>query len=522
MVIFDASDDLKDEAGGAIPVAQYVRMSTDHQRYSTANQEAAIAEYASLHGMSIIQTYGDEGKSGLALEGRDSLRRLLKDVESGQARFKAILVYDVSRWGRFQNSDESAHYEYLCTQAGIRVIYVAEPFENDGTPLTTIIKSVKRSMAAEYSRELSTKVFAGQCRLVKLGFHQGGSPGFGLRRCLIDDQRRVKAELTRGEHKSIQTDRVVLVPGPSEEVFIVQRIYRDFIERGLSERDIADALNRSGILTDLGRLWTRGTVHQVLTNEKYIGNNVYNRTSGKLKTPLVRNLPERWVRCEGAFQGVISIEFFKRAREIILARSHRFDDAQMLKMLEELLGRLGTVSGIVIDEQEGMPSSSAYQARFGGLLRAYELIGYRPGRDFRYIEVNRHLRAWRPSVVDKVVATLQRMGGSVSKNPASGLFLINEEWTLCIVLARCEQSPSGTRRWTIRFDEELKPDITVAVRMDSTNQDAHDYYVIPRLDTALWPRKLHEDNQGLIDSYRFDSLEILSELAAREKWEMAL
>lgn len=521
MAIFDANDDLKSKAGCMLPVAQYVRMSTDHQRYSTANQEAAIAEYAAQHGMRIIQIYRDEGKSGLVLEGRDSLCRLLNDIGSGKAAFKAILVYDISRWGRFQNSDESAHYEYLCTQAGIRVIYVAEPFENDGTPLTTIIKSVKRSMAAEYSRELSTKVFAGQCRLVKLGFHQGGSPGFGLRRCLIDDQCRVKSELTRGEHKSIQTDRVVLVPGPTEEVAIVQRIYRDFIEQGLSERDISDALNRSGILTDLGRLWTRGTVHQVLTNEKYIGNNVYNRTSGKLKTASVRNPPERWVRCDGAFQGVISVESFKRAREIILERSHRFDDAQMLRMLEELLRRLGAISGIVIDEQEEMPSSSAYQIRFGGLLRAYELIGYRPGRDFRYIEVNRRLRAWRPTVVDKVLKTLGRMGGTVTQGPLSSLFIVNGEWSLCIVLARCVRNHSGSKRWTIRFDTEQKPDVTVAVRMNSTNQDVRDYYIISRLDTALWPRKLCEENQGLIDSYRFDSLDILSELAAREKWEMA-
>jgi hypothetical protein len=35
-------------------------------------------------------------------------------VESGAASFDVILVYDVSRWGRFQDADESAYYEYLC------------------------------------------------------------------------------------------------------------------------------------------------------------------------------------------------------------------------------------------------------------------------------------------------------------------------------------------------------------------------------------------------------------------------
>src|SRR6185436_18360620 len=108
------------------------------------------------------------------------------DVEAGEADFTTILVYDVSRWGRFQDADESAYYEYICKRAGISVHYCAEQFDNYGSPLSTIVKGVKRAMAGEYSRELSTKVFAGQCRLIELGFRQGGPPGFGLRRCLID------------------------------------------------------------------------------------------------------------------------------------------------------------------------------------------------------------------------------------------------------------------------------------------------------------------------------------------------
>jgi len=135
-------------------------------------------------------------------------------VQSGQAGFKAILVYDVSRWGRFQDADESAYYEYICKRKGISVAYVAEQFENDGSPVSTIVKGVKRAMAGEYSRELSAKVFAGQCRLIELGFRQGGPAGFGLRRVLIDQSGTIKATLKPGEHKSLQTDRVILVrPG---------------------------------------------------------------------------------------------------------------------------------------------------------------------------------------------------------------------------------------------------------------------------------------------------------------------
>src|SRR3546814_10444287 len=124
-------------------------------------------------------------------------------------------------------------------------------------------------MASEYSRELSAKVFAGQGRLIEKGFRQGGPAGFGLRRTLIDEHGAEKGVLRRGEHKSIQTDSVILAPGPWEEVAIVREVYRAFVHDGCSEQDIADELNSRGLPTDLGRPWTRGTVHRLLINEKY-------------------------------------------------------------------------------------------------------------------------------------------------------------------------------------------------------------------------------------------------------------
>jgi DNA invertase Pin-like site-specific DNA recombinase len=178
-----------------IRAAEYVRMSTDLQQYSTENQSDKIREYAANRGIKIVRTYADAGKSGLNIGNRLSLQQLIKDVDSGAADFNLVLVYDVSRWGRFQDADEAAYYEYILKRKGIHVQYVAEQFENDGSPVSTIVKGVKRAMAGEYSRELSTKVFAGQCRLIELGFRQGGPAGFGLRRVLIDQSGSVKGEL---------------------------------------------------------------------------------------------------------------------------------------------------------------------------------------------------------------------------------------------------------------------------------------------------------------------------------------
>lgn len=130
-------------------------------------------------------------------------------------------------------------------------------------------------MAGEYSRELSVKVFAGQCPLIELRFRQGGAAGFGLRRVLVNERGEIKGELKRGEHKSLQTDRVILMLGPDEEVAWVNKMYHWLIEEDLFFCEIADRLNEEGVTTDLDQPWNSGTVRTILTNEKYIGNNVY-------------------------------------------------------------------------------------------------------------------------------------------------------------------------------------------------------------------------------------------------------
>jgi DNA invertase Pin-like site-specific DNA recombinase len=199
---------------GEVPVNQsnanraalYVRASTEHQNYSTQHQEAALRDYAATHEFDVTKVYRDEGRSGLTLEGRHGLLQLLSDVQSGKTDFCAVLVYDVSRWGRFQDIDESAYYEYACRRSGISVAYCAEPFANDGSPLATVLKALKRAMAAEYSRELSGKVFQAQCRFTKAGFKQGGTAGYGLRRMAVSATGEPRRILQQGERKSAPTD----------------------------------------------------------------------------------------------------------------------------------------------------------------------------------------------------------------------------------------------------------------------------------------------------------------------------
>ncbi|WP_426052171.1 recombinase family protein [Brevundimonas sp. SL161] len=499
-----------------IRAVQYVRMSTEHQKYSTENQAEIIACYAEARGMGIVKTYADAGKSGLRLEGRVALQQLLADVRSGAANFTVILVYDVSRWGRFQDTDESAYHEFICREAGITIQYCAEQFENDGSLSATIIKSMKRAMAGEYSRELSAKVFTGQCRLITLGFRQGGAAGFGLRRRLVDDRGETKAELNRGEQKSLQTDRVILTPGPPEEVELVRRLYRMFVVQRRTESEIAAALNAEGWLTDLGRRWTRGVVHQILTNEKYVGNNVYNRISYKLKARRVTNTPDMWVRADGVFEGIVDRDFFEAAQRIVQDRSKRFSDQELLDHLSTLLAEKGWLSGIVIDEVEDMPSSSTFRQRFGSLIRAYQLVGYSPGRDYRYVETNRALRAMHPDVVASVTQQIVELGATVRRDEASDLLRVNDEFSTSVVIVRCNETPAGGLRWKVRLDQGLRPDITIAVRMNAGNEAIRDYYLLPWTDVGNAANlKLAPENGVVLDAYRFETLDPFFDLTRR-------
>lgn len=501
----------------SMPAVAYVRMSTDHQKYSTENQLDIIRNYATARGLQILRVFEDSGRSGLRLDGREALQNLMAEVQSGQADFKAILVYDVSRWGRFQDADEGAYHEHVCSRAGIRVHYCGEQFENDGSIGSNLLKTVKRVMAGEYSRELSVKVFAGQCRLVELGYRQGGAAGYGLRRVLIDEHGNPKGELSRGEQKSLQTDRVILVPGPEDEQRIVQRMYEMFASKGRSEREIAEILNAEGHRTDLDRPWTRATVHQVLTNEKYIGNNVFNKVSFKLKQRRVVNPRDMWIRSEGAYPAIVNKALFLRAREIVDARSRHFSDEELLDALRAILKRQGQLSGMIIDEENGLPPSSAYRSRFGSLLRAYRLIGYEPERDYRYIEINRALRATHPQIVEEIIQGVASQGGRVVQDTDRQLLRVNDEFTVSVVLARCQATAAGSLRWHIRLDSGLVPDITIAVRMNETNDAPRDFYLLPSIDMTDARLRMAEQNGLWIDAYRTERLDDFYALAGREK-----
>ena len=360
-----------------IPAVQYVRMSTEHQQYSLANQAVAIQRYAESHGFMIVKTYFDLGRSGLQLKYRYGLQQLLRDVVSEEPGFLAILVYDVSRWGRFQDTDESAHYEFLCKSAGVPVHYCAETFTNDGSLPSLIMKALKRMMAGEYSRELGVKVFAGQWNVYEKGFRgSGGCPGFGLRRMLVSADGTRKQLLADGERKGIMNDRVILVPGPDEAVKSVQAIYRMFLQDRLGYTQISRQLNSRGIAYRGQKPWNVSAVRTILTHAKYTGWLTYAKTSRTLYTKEVKMPESRWLRVPHPSSKIISEETFASVRQCLAAFTINKSNDQLLDELRMIRAANGRLNSTIIRRTVGATSPASFRYRFGSLMRAYELIGY--------------------------------------------------------------------------------------------------------------------------------------------------
>jgi DNA invertase Pin-like site-specific DNA recombinase len=482
-------------------------MSTERQCYSTQNQMDAIARYANSRGLVIVRTFADEGKSGLSLDGRAGLVSLLSAVQSGMADFKAVLVYDISRWGRFQDADESGYWEYVCKRAGVQIHYCAEPFINDGSMSSVILKSMKRTMAAEYSRELSVKVFAGQCRLVELGYHQGGRSGFGLRRLLIDQENRPKGILTKGAYKCLQTDRVVLVPGPEEEQQIVLQIYLAFVEEGKTQTEIANDLNARRIASASNGPWNYGLVHEILINPKYIGSNVYNRTSIKLRQRLILNPERLWVRKDGAFLPVVPADLFFKANRVLESRNHRQSDEEMLNKLRSLLAKHGRLSGKLIDREPGMLTQGVYADRFGGLRRAYERVGYIPRCSLSYADIRGGVKAKRAQFLNEFVSRLEIIGASAVIDSKAAILKVNGDFAARLIVCQCSTDRERRRRWWVPRAAAMNCDLTIVARMNTDNTCFLDYYVFPKRPCLPKLPYLRRVNSLSLDVYRFENLD---------------
>lgn len=463
----------------------YVRMSTEHQQYSPANQMAAIQQYADIHSMMILRIYTDEGVSGLDVAKRAGLRQLLSDVASGSADFEKVLVYDISRWGRFQDTDEPAFYEYLCRLNRIEVIYVVEPFKNDHSPMTTVFKAVKRAMAAEFSRELSVKVSRAMCNLAARGYDQCGACIYGLKHVVVDSTGRPVTARERLSRKTVKTDRLILAPGPKEEVRVVREIFRRYADLCESVGEVAAHLNACGLRTRRGKRWRTEHISYMVQCEKYIGTHVYNATSGKLLAPRVTNDPALWIRVPGAFKGIIDPDVFQKARDRRVRelkhlrglRSLSNDD--VLERLRAFYEKHGSISVHAMRRHRFRPGPMAFVGRFGSLSTAYALVGYRMGPEHDNWKERRRLIDLRVGVLQEIRRAIETKSRRMFWHRYGTTFHIGRSVFGALQLLKVVTGLDGKARW--RHFARQYPDANVHVigRLDDDDRTTRDFYVVP-------------------------------------------
>lgn len=486
--------------------AMYVRMSSRPQDHSIEHQCARLYQFAEEHGIEIIKMYADAGKSGLSINNRDGMRELIDDVQSGTAGFQMVLVYDVSRWGRFQDVDEGAYYEYTCRQAGIQVVYCAEQFENDGSAIASILKGMKRTMAAEYSRELSAKVFAAQCRFAMKGYKMGGFVGYGLRRISYDRDGKKRRTLVPGERKGAATDRVRFGWGPPFEVGVVRQIYAWYLDDYYGDTAIAHILNEKKVPAERGGLWKPWHVKAVLTNEKYMGKVVFNRGTAKLSSPRQANPREEWISVDGMLLPIIPPEVFQRAADERKRRMLPKDQEALIGMLRALHETYGRVTVAIINAEKGIPNWKYFSSRFGSVADAYLAAGLPTGKTLLYARTKHAVRQMLHKSITAVRSMIELTGVQCVACAHKWSLLINDEVVLKVVVARARHDKAGHIRWRVPIHTLPIPDFVLCVQMDVSNVGIMGYYLLPVADFAQGHIILRTECPDDRSQYRYPTL----------------
>jgi hypothetical protein len=335
-------------------------------------------------------------------------------------------------------------------------------------------------MAAEFSRELSVKVHAGQSRIASLGFRPGGPLTFGLRRELISGDRRSRGRLKKGELKALKTDRVLLAPGSEEEASIVRWIFTAFVDEKKTDIAIARQLNRAEIINQHGRPWTDEMIHNILRNENYVGNIIYNRTSRRLGQRLVRNHPDLWVRSGVVIHPIVDRLLFERAQKIMDNRYVSISDDEMLLRLRLLLKRKGKLTFKIINDACGVPSSSAYYKHFGTLRKALTLIGYKCPRDCDWIDSRGHWADVVASHTKQIAALLSRKRSPTEIDEGGTSITVNGSVRFHFQVSRHmrKKQPYHAAAWRAHRRKGWSG-FLVLLRLDKTNSAIADYLVLP-------------------------------------------
>lgn len=484
-------------------VAYYRHSAQDRQENSVEIQQDQVRQFARENDIEIIREFADRGKSGLSTEGRDGFNEMIRDyIEGGKEAFDFVLALDVSRWGRYQDTDLSAYYTGLCAKHGKQVVFTSIGFGQQNDLLHGLHLSIERYRAASYSRELSTKVFKGCAKIASQGFRAGGMPPYGFHRLLLDEQRNPVQILERGQRKSIQNQRVTLTPGAEDEVAVVERIFKEFVEWEYSPKQIATTLNKQKIPSPGRCQWSPGSVRSILENELYAGTMVYNRTTQRLKSASHHNPKEEWIRAENAFPAIVNRKRFDEAQELIFksdeARRIRYSAEDMLERLRRVYEEYGTVRTSLVAADAKMVSAATYAHRFNTFVGAYQHL---------FTEVIDSRRA-------EVTQTIKQL---VHETEEYGDFIVLKNYVSVRIQPVVAYHHGYEEEWTFMPDVSPEIDITIGVPLSNGGKfDVLGYLFFPRLMLGGQKVKFSTTTADRLDLHAYTLSQALENLIGLE------
>ena len=478
-------------------VAYYRHSAQDKQEYSVEIQQEHVRKFAAENSIEIIKEFADRGISGVAVDDRDAFNEMINVYVEGQKdKFDYVLVFDVSRWGRFQDIDESAHFTWVCSSRGIKVVFSSMGFQKENDLFHGVYLNFERWRAARYSQELSEKVWKGCSKIASYGYWAGGMAPYGMDRLLLDEQKEPVRVLKLGEHKAIHNQRTTLTPGDPHHVDTIREIFKLFVNKHLSPDDIAATLNQRQIPSPGQSVWTRSTVYMILRNEIYAGSMVWNKTSQKLKSKSMHNPLSDWVRTEQAFKPIVAKELFDLAQQIIKETEERlrkkYSDADMLARLNALYKQYGTISHSLISADDEMVSPGRYTRRFYSLNMAYQAM-------FGDIIAKRKA---------EVSEQVRKLGHKV--DPRDDFIVINDYASMHI--QPCVPFPCGYEAyWSFRPDPREKVDLTLGVPLSNNGEfQVLGYAVFPRIMTFRREINIRSNMGDRWDMYAWSLADILA------------
>ena len=274
----------------------YARFSSDNQRDESIDaQLRAINEYADKNNIKIVNQFIDRAKSATS-DKRPEFQNMIKFCEADTTGISMVIVHKLDRFSR--DKYDSAMYKQKLKVKGIRVVSVLENLDN--SPESLILESVIEGMAQYYSANLAREVAKGQRENGLRAMHNGGDAPLGY-------------DVTNDKRYAIN----------KEEAQAVKIIF-DMYVNGYSYSNIIDKLNDLGYKTKRGNKFGKNSLHGILSNEKYTGVYVFNKTQRKgingKRNGHKQKSEDEIIKVEGGMPQIIGKDIFIQAQEMMQKR----------------------------------------------------------------------------------------------------------------------------------------------------------------------------------------------------------